>query len=409
MTISSTTLRNTYTGNASTTVFAYTFRIFAEGDLLVTVDGVTQTLTTDYTVSGVGDLNGGNVTFLTAPASSTSIVLLNNLSFIQDIDYNELDAFPAESHEEGLDKAAARDLILQEQTERTIKYGSGTSTTDATVAEPTDGQLLQFSGTTGAIVGVALGSLSDNLDVTLTSLADNDILAYNSSGAVFENKAGATKDNISATLINEYTDTVITAADEILFGDTTDSNNMKKDTVQGILDLVSEDRILLTTQTASASASLDFTSSIDSTYNNYIFEFTDLIPATTNQDLQVRIGDGSFLTTLYGYGVRSVNGVGGLATDNSASATTINLTTTGVANTSTEGISGRLVLTAPSNSSTAPRLYFDCVWFNDIATNGPYRCFGAGSHQTAANVSRLQFFFASGNITSGTVKMYGVT
>ena len=48
---------------------------------------------------------------------------------------------------------------------------------------------------------------------------------------------GVKPDTLADGAINERTDTVITAADEILFGDVTDSNNLKKDTVQGILDL----------------------------------------------------------------------------------------------------------------------------------------------------------------------------
>ena len=43
---------------------------------------------------------------------------------------------------------------------------------------------------------------------------------------------------LSSAFINGMTDTVITASDEITFGDVTDSNDNKKDTVQGILDLV---------------------------------------------------------------------------------------------------------------------------------------------------------------------------
>ncbi len=46
------------------------------------------------------------------------------------------------------------------------------------------------------------------------------------------------KAKLTTTLLNEHADTVITASDEILFGDATDSNANKKDTVQGILDLV---------------------------------------------------------------------------------------------------------------------------------------------------------------------------
>ena len=49
---------------------------------------------------------------------------------------------------------------------------------------------------------------------------------------------GVKPDTLADGAINDKTDTVITAADEIIFGDVTDSNNLKKDTVQGILDLV---------------------------------------------------------------------------------------------------------------------------------------------------------------------------
>ena len=43
---------------------------------------------------------------------------------------------------------------------------------------------------------------------------------------------------------------------------------------------------LLTTATASSSATLDFTSSIDSTYDNYMFKFYDMHPATDNVQFQ---------------------------------------------------------------------------------------------------------------------------
>lgn len=49
---------------------------------------------------------------------------------------------------------------------------------------------------------------------------------------------GATTLTVDKTAISDQTDTVITASDTILFGDATDTNNLKKDTVQGILDLV---------------------------------------------------------------------------------------------------------------------------------------------------------------------------
>jgi hypothetical protein len=65
--------------------------------------------------------------------------------------------------------------------------------------------------------------------------------------------ATVAKGKITTTLINEHVDTTITAADSILFSDSTDSNANKKDTVQGILDLagVTDAKFLATSNGAS--------------------------------------------------------------------------------------------------------------------------------------------------------------
>ena len=51
--------------------------------------------------------------------------------------------------------------------------------------------------------------------------------------------------------------------------------------------------ILLATETASSSATIDFTSGIDSTYKEYVFKFIDIHPATNNVQFQVNFRDGS--------------------------------------------------------------------------------------------------------------------
>ena len=58
MTITTTTSKVTYTGNNSTTVFAYTFKIFADTEIKVYVGGVLKTISTHYTVSGAGSASG---------------------------------------------------------------------------------------------------------------------------------------------------------------------------------------------------------------------------------------------------------------------------------------------------------------------------------------------------------------
>jgi hypothetical protein len=52
------------------------------------------------------------------------------------------------------------------------------------------------------------------------------------------------------------------------------------------------DFVLLEQHTASASASLDFTAFISATYDEYQFEFINVLPATNNVDLLARVGTG---------------------------------------------------------------------------------------------------------------------
>jgi hypothetical protein len=121
MTVSTTTNRASYSGNGSTTAFAYGFKIFADADLTVIIRSsagveTTKTLTTHYTVSGAGTDSGGNVTFTTGnvPASGETVVILRKLTLTQATDYVANDPFPAESHEDALDRLT---MIAQQHDE----------------------------------------------------------------------------------------------------------------------------------------------------------------------------------------------------------------------------------------------------------------------------------------------------
>ena len=127
MTVSSTTTKNSYSGNGSLTVFPYGFKIFDEDDIGVILRNDTtgietvQTITTDYSVSNVGNANGGNITFVTAPATGNTVVLLRITPLTQLTDYTPNDPFPAESHEDALDKLTFITQELQEEVGRSLK------------------------------------------------------------------------------------------------------------------------------------------------------------------------------------------------------------------------------------------------------------------------------------------------
>jgi hypothetical protein len=126
MTVSSTTTKVSYAGNGATTVFAYTFKIFAAADLEVVLRSAAgveavQTITTHYTVSGAGADAGGNVTFVTAPASGVTVIIRRALALTQGTDYVENDPFPANSHEDALDRLTFITQQMQEELDRSIK------------------------------------------------------------------------------------------------------------------------------------------------------------------------------------------------------------------------------------------------------------------------------------------------
>ncbi|WP_336340048.1 phage tail fiber protein [Enterobacter cloacae] len=62
-----------YNANGVTTVFPYEFYIINAGDIQVTING--SVVTSGYSVSGVGNVGGGDVIFLTPPVSGAVIML----------------------------------------------------------------------------------------------------------------------------------------------------------------------------------------------------------------------------------------------------------------------------------------------------------------------------------------------
>jgi len=107
MTVTSTVSRWVYDGNGTTGPFAYTNKIFQASDLKVFVDGVQQTLNTHYTVSGVGNVAGGNVTFTAGnepPAGSDNVVIFRDVPQTQNTAYPAADPFPSAAHEAALDR-----------------------------------------------------------------------------------------------------------------------------------------------------------------------------------------------------------------------------------------------------------------------------------------------------------------
>ena len=146
MTVSTATSRNSYNGNAATDTFAYTFRILDEAHVAVYVDDVLQTITTHYTVTGVGDAGGGDIVFTTPPATGTlNVVFIRSVPVTQETDYVENDPFPAAAHEDALDKLTMLVQQTDEKHSRTPKFAVTSSTSDITFPEPSADEVIGWN------------------------------------------------------------------------------------------------------------------------------------------------------------------------------------------------------------------------------------------------------------------------
>ena len=183
MTVSSITNKQSYNGNGTQTVFAYTFKIFADSDVKVYVGTSLKTLSTHYTLSGVGSAGGGNVTFTTGniPAAGTgNVTILRSLALTQGVDLVNYGRFDAEVIEAQYDKITMMVQQLQEQADRTIRFS--TTVSDAGGVEITDsvaqrsGKVLAYDASGDLSVATELGEWKFSWTTTTVYVARDLVL-----------------------------------------------------------------------------------------------------------------------------------------------------------------------------------------------------------------------------------------
>ena len=150
MTVASTTSKVTYAGNGSTTSFTVPFYFLANTHLKVILRSAagietTKTLTTDYTVSGVGSPSGGTITMLVAPASGETLAILRNVPYTQETDYQSNDPFPAQTHEQALDKLTMETQQLAEQANRALTLPASLAGGNTELPAPVSNNLIGWN------------------------------------------------------------------------------------------------------------------------------------------------------------------------------------------------------------------------------------------------------------------------
>ena len=173
---------------------------------------------------------------------------------------------------------------------------------------------------------------------------------------------------------------------------------------------------LILTQTASSSATISFTSGIDSTYEEYVFKFHDIHPATDNVTFTVGFRDGSTAydatktTTFFrAYHLEDDSGTS-LAyrtPDDLAQSTDFQRLTEGTGGDNDQSCSGTLHLFNPSSTTFVK--HFIAHIQSAHAGDFPENNFIAGYCNVTAAIDAVQFKMSSDEIDAGTISLYGIT
>ena len=175
---------------------------------------------------------------------------------------------------------------------------------------------------------------------------------------------------------------------------------------------------LISTQTASSSANVSFTSGIDSTYDEYVFKFYNMHPATDDKNFQFQgstDGGSSYGVTITSTVFRaghneddSTPTFGYFAADDLAQSTSYQRLDAGrTGNDSDSGLVGTLQLFSPSSTTFVKHFIYNGNTHK--SNNQSMEAFVAGYFNTTSAIDAINFQFASGNIDSGVIKLYGIS
>jgi len=208
------------------------------------------------------------------------------------------------------------------------------------------------------------------------------------------------------------------AANNITTSGVFTSSAIANSSVTGITVLAnaSDGITLISSQTASASASLSFTTGITSTYKAYKFVYVNIHPATggVNFEFNLSTDSGSnynvtkTTTSFWSYQVEAGNdsSLAYITAEDLAQSTSYQRLFSGLGNANDESGSGSLTLFNPSSTTYVKHFIATSDFYasNNYQTNQ----FIAGYGNTTSAINAIQFRMSSGNLDAGTIYMYGI-
>ena len=173
---------------------------------------------------------------------------------------------------------------------------------------------------------------------------------------------------------------------------------------------------LISEQTASGSATIDFTSGIDSTYDSYVFKFINIHPSNDDANFlfNISIDNGSnynvtktstFFRTAHNEG-DSETALAYYTGGDLAQGTGNQLLSYGVGSDNDQCTTGYLQLFNPSSTTFVKHFISRTNTYE--STNNSWGGFSAGYGNTTSAIDGVRFQMASGTF-DGVIKLYGVS
>ena len=173
---------------------------------------------------------------------------------------------------------------------------------------------------------------------------------------------------------------------------------------------------LISTQTASSSSTISFTSGIDSTYDEYVFKFINIHASAqySNFEFQANASGGSgfneTITSTFFEAKHNENDSEALMrykTDNDqANGTAYQNISVSAGTDNDVSCTGTLQLFNPSSTNFVKHFISTVQNYRD--SDQSQISYVAGYINTTSSIDEISFKFSSGNIDSGTIKLYGV-
>ncbi len=176
---------------------------------------------------------------------------------------------------------------------------------------------------------------------------------------------------------------------------------------------------LISSQTASASATISFTTGIDSTYKAYKFVFVNIHPSVDGTIFRFNLSsDGGSnynvtKTTTFFYQIHlesdtTANGLNYDTAYDLAQSTSFQNLNVSQGNGNDENINGELIIFNPS-STTYVKHFISRISSNySASTPGEVENMIAGYGNTTSAVNAIRFQMSSGNIDDGKIYLYGI-